>query len=374
MPATITPIRMPKWGLAMQEGTVVAWSKQAGDDVREGEDLVDVETSKITNVYESPASGRLRRIVAQVGETLPVGGLLAVLADASVDDAEIDAFVTDFQANFTPSDADDGGGGLATREVDAGGVRLRVAFAGQDKPDVPAVLVHGFGGDLENWTLLMGPLAEDRPVYALDLPGHGQSEKTLHGARVGDLADAVIAAVAALGLTRVHLVGHSLGGAVALATALRAPGLVESLTLVAAVGVPGATVNTAYLDGFIDAQRARDLTAVAALLFADASLVTKDLVEGLLRYKRLDGVDDALRAIRDALVETEDVARLAASAGEVKAPTLVIVAERDAVVSAPDRAALPAQFKVEVVSGSGHLPQIEKAEQTAALVRAHLRA
>src|SRR6185437_3491617 len=114
----ISPIRMPKWGLAMQEGTVVHWWKEPGAQIAEGEDLVDIETPKITNVFESPQSGTLRRITAQTGETLAVGALLGVMAEDSVSDSEIDAFITDFQANFVPGEEDaEGAGALALSTV-----------------------------------------------------------------------------------------------------------------------------------------------------------------------------------------------------------------------------------------------------------------
>ena len=91
----ITPIRMPQWGLEMTEGTLSNWHVNVGDSVSKSTEIADIETAKIVNALEAgqDMAGVVRRLVANIGDTLPVGGLLAVMADPAVDDAEIDAFV-----------------------------------------------------------------------------------------------------------------------------------------------------------------------------------------------------------------------------------------------------------------------------------------
>ncbi|WP_321415766.1 2-oxo acid dehydrogenase subunit E2 [uncultured Desulfobacter sp.] len=74
-------ILMPKWGLTMKEGTVSKWLKAIGDTVTKGENLLEVETSKITNTVESPGDGTLHQIVVPEGETVPVMTILGVLAE-----------------------------------------------------------------------------------------------------------------------------------------------------------------------------------------------------------------------------------------------------------------------------------------------------
>lgn len=93
--SNITPIRMPQWGLEMTEGTLSNWHVSVGDSLSKGSEIADIETAKIVNAMEAGQDmpGVVRRLVAKAGDTLPVGGLLAVMADESVDDAAIDAFI-----------------------------------------------------------------------------------------------------------------------------------------------------------------------------------------------------------------------------------------------------------------------------------------
>ncbi|HEU0316954.1 MAG TPA: lipoyl domain-containing protein, partial [Solirubrobacteraceae bacterium] len=71
-------IQMPRLSDSMEEGTVLKWLKGPGEDVRRGEDLVEIETDKATMTFQSDADGRLE-ILAQEGDTLPIGAAIARL-------------------------------------------------------------------------------------------------------------------------------------------------------------------------------------------------------------------------------------------------------------------------------------------------------
>ena len=107
--ADITPILMPKWGLSMREGKLAAWHVREGDQIAPGDEIMDVETDKIANVVEAADGGLLRRIVATEGETLPVRALLAVMAPAAVDEAEIDAYVASYETPNAAAGDDEAG-------------------------------------------------------------------------------------------------------------------------------------------------------------------------------------------------------------------------------------------------------------------------
>jgi pyruvate dehydrogenase E2 component (dihydrolipoamide acetyltransferase) len=340
----IAKLGMPKWGLSMTEGRVLDWLVEEGAEVKPGDELCEVETEKITGAVEATASGILRRRIASVGDVIPVGGLVGVIADAAESDADIDAFVAEFEASFVPGEEDDEG---AQPEV-AGGIR----FLKQGDAGEPVVLIHGFGGDLENWRFLLPTLIKAHTVYALDLPGHGGSSKD-----VGDgtgLADAVIGFLDSQELDRPHLVGHSLGALVAAQVAER--GRAASLTLVAPAGF-GQPVDDDYLDGFIRAESRRELKPVLQLLFADESLVTRSLVDDVLKYKRIDGVTEALQTLRGAAF---------VGAPEVDVPVLTIWGAEDRII--------PPRGDAELVEGAGHSPHMEAAGEVNRLIDRFLTA
>ena len=78
----------------MEEGTVTNWLIKEGDTFSEGQEIVEIETSKISNVLEAPFSGRLDTIIANSGETLPVGALIGLCADDDLTDEDVKVFLS----------------------------------------------------------------------------------------------------------------------------------------------------------------------------------------------------------------------------------------------------------------------------------------
>lgn len=73
---------LPKWGLTMEEGTLTQWLVKEGQEVKEGEALADVETDKVTNQLEAPASGVVTKILVENGtEGIAVGTVLCVIEE-----------------------------------------------------------------------------------------------------------------------------------------------------------------------------------------------------------------------------------------------------------------------------------------------------
>lgn len=365
----ITPIVMPKWGLEMREGIVHDWLVSEGARVEVGQPLVDVETDKISNAVEATDAGLLRRIVAQSGETLPVKALLAVLAEDSVSDADIDAYVAAYEVPSGEDEGEDSGPTYQYAEV--GELRIRYLRRGPEQ-GTPVLLVHGFGGDLNNWLFNLDAVAEGHPVIALDLPAHGQSTIQLPGTTLKALAAFLGEFLDAVGIETAHLVGHSMGGGIAAQLALDAPQRVRSLALIDSAGL-GDEINADYIKGFVHSETRRELKPIAAMLFANAELVTRQLVADLLKYKRLDGVTEALEQLSAGLFKDGHQSEQPGKALDAFAgPLLVIWGEDDRIIPSSHAAAAPSKATVQVIDQAGHMPQMEKASEVNALLRKHL--
>jgi pyruvate dehydrogenase E2 component (dihydrolipoamide acetyltransferase) len=135
----------------------------------------------------------------------------------------------------------------------------------------------------------------------------------------------------------------------------------------------GEEIDGEYIRGFVESQGRRELKPVVEKLFADPALVTRQLVDDLLKYKRLDGVGDVLSQLAAGLFAQGRQAQLPARTIDTKVtPTLVIWGEGDRIIPAAHAKHAPAGASVHVLPGAGHMVMMEKAGEVNALLVRHL--
>jgi pyruvate dehydrogenase E2 component (dihydrolipoamide acetyltransferase) len=306
---------------------------------------------------------------------VPVGGTIALITPAEVSEDELEAAAADARAVI---DAGVPAGAEAAEVHTAVAGHRKISYAGAGAEGDVVLLIHGYGGDRDSWLFVQEPLAARHRVYALDLPGHGTSAKDVGDGSIGGvLADAVLAvlddlgSLGSLGEQRAHLVGHSLGGAVALAVAAREPRRIASLTLIAPAGF-GHEINAGYLRGFADARTRRELKPVVGQLFADEGLVTRQVVDDLLAYKRLDGVDEALHVLLGTLLDGDaqrsDAGGALAAIGDA-VPVTVVWGSADRIIPAAQAQAVTGgTVRRRLIDGAGHMPHMERPQEVMAAI------
>ena len=241
---------------------------------------------------------------------------------------------------------------------------LRVRYADRGFGDSVVLLLHGFGGDLDNWMFNLDSLAEKHRLLALDLPGHGQSVKTNVDPSLSGMATFVRKFLDVLSVSSVHVVGHSMGGAIAMQLASDSPETVKSLGLICSAGL-GPDINSDYLRGFVEAQSQQELKLVLEQLFADESLVNLQLVNNLLNYKRMDGVEATLKALSETLISAGEQTFLTDNIVASGIPVLVIWGKQDRIIPVSHAQNFSAAggycVEVEIFDSAGHMVQMEKA-------------
>lgn len=367
MSTNLKAIVMPKWGLAMQEGMLAKWHIEEGAEVKPGLEVCDIETSKIANAMEASVAGRVLRRVVSEGTTLPVGALLAVVGETGASAEEVDRFIAKFEEEFAAAAKEAASEEPANRKVEVGGRQINYLKLGNAE-GTPIIMVHGFGADLNSWMFNQPQLAESHTTYAVDLPGHGESDKKVGDGSVKEMADVVAGFMDALAIARAHLVGQSLGGAVVLKLALDHPEKAASLTLISSAGL-GEDINAAYIEGFIRATGRKDLKPELERLFADPNLVSRDMINGVLKYKRMDGVEQVLKTIAgSAFAGGKQSLILKEKLGTIKVPVQVIFGAKDQIIPARHAEGLSGNVKVKVVPEASHMSHMEAASEVNRLI------
>jgi pimeloyl-ACP methyl ester carboxylesterase len=263
----------------------------------------------------------------------------------------------------------DWGAHLQRIEIDGAGVNYVDIGAG-DK--TPVVLVHGLGGQWQNWLENIPRAAQERRVVAPDLPGFGLSEMPRSRITIQAYGRLVDSLCRELGLERVCVVGNSMGGFIASEVAIQFPARVERLVLASAAGITSASVSRAptltvgrigkVLTAYTAARhrsmarRPRARHMALALVCRHPTLISADLAwEGMIKGVGKPGFDDALRAC----LEYDFRERLP----EIRCPTLIVWGEKDSILPVADahefERLIPDSRKL-VMEDTGHVPQLER--------------
>jgi pyruvate dehydrogenase E2 component (dihydrolipoamide acetyltransferase) len=223
------------------------------------------------------------------------------------------------------------------------------------------VFLHGFGGVAGVWSRLAGHFAASHKVLCYDLPGHGRSRDWPEAGPARTAVKAVLADLGRRGLERVHVVGHSMGGAIAALMGLADPQRVASLTLLSPGGF-GPEINERLLRRFAAAREPAELLPAIEAMFGWTSPVGDEVLD-LYVSSRADPAATArlsevsLHLSKDGRQGEIPRERLA----QLGMPVSVVWGDLDNVLPFRQSRGLPAGFALHALAGKGHM-LIEEAE------------
>ena len=243
--------------------------------------------------------------------------------------------------------------------VSVNGLRIAYATAGAGSPTV--CLVHGTGGSSEVWRRQLEGLADLGHIVAVDLPGHGRSGGSIPK-RIEDAAALVAGFLDALGVTRVIIGGHSMGGAIAQQFALSFGERVDGLVLI------GTGARLRVLPRLLDLLATSHQEGVNLLM----SLAVGARAPAELRAALHRSTAENPPGVVLGDLQACDVFDVMSGISTVQAPALVICGEEDQLTPPKYSGFLGQQIagaRVVVVAGAGHYVQVEKPRETTAAVR-----
>ena len=256
--------------------------------------------------------------------------------------------------------------------VTAGGIKIRYLVMGSG-PQV--LLLHGFGGFLETWAFNIPPLSKRYQVYAIDLPGHGLSDKPESGYYTTAFAiESANDIMEALGVNQATLIGHSLGGAVSINIALSLPERVNKLILIDCAGLSRSLPWLYRLSSLpVLGNILMSLAVKPALersikrLFYNSPVLSWEMIDIILKNASQPGVRETLKRIIRQNVRLRGPrpeALLIERLPQLKVPTLFVHGAQDRVLPLKDVRdvfSMAPDSRVRIFDQCGHCPHIEKA-------------
>jgi len=232
----------------------------------------------------------------------------------------------------------------------------------------PVVLLHGFAGTHAVWREIQPRLAREVRTLAYDLPGHGGSFDYPEAGPAKVAAVAILADLEARGIDRAHLVGHSMGGAVAALMALLGPQRIASLTLLAPGGF-GPQINHRLLTRWAAASDEHDIVSCLEGMFGWYSPVPDDATADIAADRALPGRVAMLSRIATGLARDGRQGQLPLDriAG-LAMPVTIAWGALDNVLPARQTEGLPGRFAVHLFPELGHMLPEEASDEMLSLI------
>ena len=225
----------------------------------------------------------------------------------------------------------------------------------------PLLMIHGFGSDSLSWSALVAGLSNQHRLLAVDLPGHGKAANEVGDGSIATLADAVGICLQEIN-GPVHMIGHSLGGAVAADLERRFPEKILSLLLLAPAGL-GAGIDKDFLDEFPNAASDAEIQALLVKLVARESLIQPPLVAHVKASLANPERREALRIIAKNLIEPISLTP------SVECTSTIIWGEDDKINPFDNTTTTDFSNSVHVLNRCGHLPHVEAASKVVRIFR-----
>ena len=271
----------------------------------------------------------------------------------------------------------------AEKYITVNGISCRYMTKGAG---APVLLIHGFGEFLEIWSFNLEPLSQHHLVYALDLPGHGLSDKPRIDYTVDLATEFIIEFMQTLGIERASLIGHSAGGRACLDTAINFPEKVNKLVLIDSGGLSNRvpfhyrlSTLPVLSDIIIRPTIKAGLRRGMEKAFYNPDLIEEAWLDLNYQYMKTPRAKDALISLirsnatfsgpRPGVVMTSKLHL-------VKSPTLIIHGANDRVIPVEDArnaSKLIPNSKLEVFARCGHCPHMEKPDEFNKAVIAFLK-
>ncbi len=401
---TKIPLKMPRLGETMEQGTIVEWLVSVGDNFKRGDPILEVETDKTVVEFPALGEGVLIEILAQPGDIVDVGQSIALIdvtnaldwdegkstpAPAPQEEVILPSATQSPTPPFTPTPMpirDNNAPIRATpparlfacqsniplQSIIGTGRRGRIELSDVMEAHTTQIdatrtntylLIHGFAGDSTTWAQLEASLKRaGHKVYAPDLPGHGTNNAQ------ATTPDQLVQDIISLARTLpqpLHIIGHSLGAWVAANIATLPELNIASLTLIAPLGA-GPEISTDFIHGMAKVHNIDNLRGLLHQLSPKSDALSSDALDKMLASLangKLSALANNLAGpkgqILDILIPIADVPK--------HIPISAIIGTNDQIIPPTHALNMPTRVSVHFMP-TGHMPHWDAPSEIAQLI------